>query len=153
MEILHSIHLSARHHIEKTTDVYTLIQVVKYLIMEENGMVNATHIMLMGFGHTLLIQMVIGVVNLDILVTMIHQMVINYIIILIIILFTNYNIMDNILNYKLIGIPARGLPLLLPGGSRAGPPPREFLPESNKEKRRKRCRDIPVNAVIVVVAY
>jgi ABC-type polysaccharide transport system permease subunit len=48
--------------------------------------------------------MVIGVVNLDILVTMIHQMVINYIIILIIILFTNYNIMDNILNYKLIGI-------------------------------------------------
>ena len=33
----------------------------------------------------------------------------------------------------------------------AGPPPREFLPESNKEKRRKRCRDIPGTSVIVVV--
>jgi len=48
VEILHSIRLSAHHHIEKTTVVYTLILVVNYLLMEENGMVNATHIMLMG---------------------------------------------------------------------------------------------------------
>ena len=77
VEILHSIRLSARLHIEKTTVVYTLIRVVKYLLMENYGMVNATHIILTVFGHTLLIRMVISVVNLVILVTMIHQMVIN----------------------------------------------------------------------------